>query len=73
MYILGIIIIMVTVVLLALLFLVGTRRLIRHLKQILSKSDRPNLLHGATFWLSGIFFIVAFVAIGFFWETLTGH
>lgn len=73
MWIVGLLGITVTVMLLALLFLVGARRLVRHFKRILSNSDRPNLLHGATFWLSGIFFIVAFVAIGFFWETLTGH
>lgn len=66
-------VILVTVVLLALLFLVGVRRLVRHIKRILRKSDRPNILHGATFWLSGIFYIVAFVAIGFFWEALGGH
>lgn len=72
MWILGLIVITITVVLLALLFLVGLRRLVKHFRRILSNSDRPNILHGATFWLSGLFFIVAFVAIGFFWETLAG-
>jgi|AGTN01.3.fsa_nt_gi hypothetical protein len=73
MWILGLIVITATVVLLALLFLVGLRRLGKHIRRMLSNSDRPNILHGATFWLSGIFFIVAFVAIGFFWETFAGH
>lgn len=58
---------------LSLLFFIGTNRLIKHVRRIRANSDRPNIMHGATFWLSGIFFIVAFVAIGFFWEILTGH